>query len=329
MTHSVTVPETEVDLVIVGAGPTGLYAAYYAGFRSMRVALVDSLPSPGGQIAALFPEKPIYDVAGFVTVKGQDLVGSLLAQAQQWDPLLFMEETVVDVMDLDDGLDVTMASGRRIRAKAVLISGGIGTFTPRPLPTGSEYEGRGLRYFVPRLDELADQDVVVVGGGDSALDWALALEPLARSVHLVHRRPAFRAHERSVDQLRSSRVQVWTPYELHKVAGDDRVEEVVIINKDGATQHLEVQAVVAALGFIADLGPLTEWGLELRRRRILVDRTMRTSRQRIFAAGDIAEYDGKVRLISIGFGEAASAVNHIAPLVNPELSVTPGHSTDA
>jgi len=204
----------------------------------------------------------------------------------------------------------------------------IGSFTPRELPVGSEYLDRGLRYFVPRLAELADQDVLVVGGGDSALDWALGLEPIARSVTLVHRRPQFRAHERSVAQLAASTVEVLTPYEVAKVSGAEAVEEVVVESTAGDRRTLEVQAVVAALGFIADLGPIDGWGLEQHRRHILVDRTMRTNRQRVFAAGDLAHYDGKVKLISIGFGEAALAVNHITALVRPGSALTPGHSSD-
>lgn len=215
----------------------------------------------------------------------------------------------------------------------MLVCGGIGNFVPRELPVGSEYLGRGLRYFVPRLDELAGQDVVVVGGGDSALDWALSLEPIASSVTLVHRRTRFRAHERTVEQVHASSVRVLTPYEVEKISGDGAVDasvsEVVVAGPDGDRISLPAQSVVAALGFIADLGPIEQWGLELRRRRILVDRTMRTNRQRVFAAGDISDHDGKVSLISIGFGEAALAVNHIASLLDPARSLTPGHSSDA
>ncbi|MER7003768.1 NAD(P)/FAD-dependent oxidoreductase [Dactylosporangium sp. NPDC000555] len=318
----------EVDLLVVGAGPTGLYATYYAGFRGLKVALLDSLPEVGGQIAALYPEKAIYDVAGFPAVRGQDLVDALYAQAAQADPVLLLGSSAVSVREHDEGVDVTTDAGEVVRAKALLITAGIGNFTPRQLPVGSEYAGRGLRYFVPRLDELAGLDIVVVGGGDSALDWALGLEPIARSVTLVHRRAQFRAHERSVEQLHASSVRVLTPYEVHKISGEVAVEEVVVTTRAGDQQVLPAQAVVAALGFIADLGPIEGWGLELRRRHILVDRTMRTNLSRVFAAGDIADYDGKIKLISIGFGEAALAVNHITTVVRPGSSATPGHSSD-
>ncbi|MFE4668060.1 NAD(P)/FAD-dependent oxidoreductase [Streptomyces sp. NPDC056716] len=321
--------EVSVDLLVIGAGPTGLYGAYYAGFRGMSVAIADALPEAGGQIAALYPEKLIYDVAGFPAVRGQDLVDRLTEQAGRWNPTYLLGHGVTELADTDGGVVATTDAGARITAGAVLVCGGIGNFVPRELPVGSEYLGRGLRYFVPRLDELAGQDVVVVGGGDSALDWALSLEPIASSVTLVHRRTRFRAHERSVEQVHASSVRVLTPCEVEKIHGAESVTEVVVTHADGDRTHLPAQAVVAALGFIADLGPIERWGLDLRRRHILVDRTMRTNRERVFAAGDISDHDGKVSLISIGFGEAALAVNHIAALLDPARSITPGHSSDA
>ncbi|WP_433371174.1 NAD(P)/FAD-dependent oxidoreductase [Streptosporangium sp. CA-115845] len=320
----------DVDLVIVGAGPSGLYGAYYAGFRGMSVAVIDSLPEPGGQISALYPEKDIFDIAGFPAVKGQRLVDELVTQAAQADPLFLLGESACELLHDEEGVEVVTDAGTRVRAKAMLLTGGIGTFTPRELPVGEEYLGRGLRYFVRRLDEVAGHDVVVVGGGDSAVDWALALEPLARSVTLVHRRPVFRAHERSVATLHASSVRVLTPYEVAEISGDPLLGEVVVEKvKEGDRVTLPAQTVVAALGFIADLGPVQKWGLELRKRHVLVDRSMRTNLPRVFAAGDISDYDGKVRLISVGFGEAAAAVNNLAPLVNPALGTTPGHSSDA
>lgn len=318
----------DVDLLVLGAGPTGLYATYYAGFRGLRVALLDALPQVGGQIAALYPEKAIYDIAGFPSIRGQALVDQLHQQALSADPVLLLGRTAVGLATDDDGVLVTTDNGEKIRAGAVLITAGIGSFTPRELPTGSEFLGRGLRYFVPRLDELADLDVLVVGGGDSAVDWALALESIARSVTVVHRRPNFRAHERSVADLHDSSVNVMTPYEVDSIDGSSIVEEVTVVNKEGHREVLKVQAVVAALGFIADLGPIEGWGLDLERRRIVVDRTMRTNLPRVFAAGDLAHYTGRVSLISIGFGEAALAVNHVAALLRPGASLTPGHSSD-
>ncbi|HEX6358637.1 NAD(P)/FAD-dependent oxidoreductase [Actinophytocola sp.] len=320
----------ETDLLIVGAGPVGLYAVYYAGFRGLSVTVVDALEQPGGQMSALYPEKKVYDIAGFPAVRAQDLVDALAEQAAQVKPRYLLGETAQTINDSADAVTVTTSRGTTVTAKAVLITGGIGSFQPRPLPTGGEYENRGLRYFVPRPAELTDADVVIVGGGDSAVDWALALEPLARSVALVHRRARFRAHEHSVRLLRASSTRLYTPHEVHRMSGANRVEQVEIRNVEtGTIECLRVDAVVAALGFVANLGPLTTWGLEMRNRHIAVDRTMRTSRPRVYAAGDIAGYAGKVALISVGFGEAALAVNNLAPLVDPSLHREPGHSSDA
>ncbi len=318
-----------VDLLIVGAGPVGLYGAYYAGFRGLTVAVIDALPEVGGQLAALYPEKVIYDVAGFPEVRGQDLVDALCAQAARSRPTMLLGRGAVSVAEHPDGVTVVADTGETVEAGAVLIAAGIGNFTPRELPTGSAYLGRGLRYFVPRHNDLAGLDVVVVGGGDSALEWALSLEPVANSVTLVHRRPRFRAHERTVEHLHASTVCVLTPYEVQNVLGEAWVEQVSVASRSGESRLLPAQAVVAALGFVADLGPIEGWGLELRRRHILVGRTMRPNRRRVFAAGDIADYDGKVKLISIGFGEAALAINHIAALLHPGVSIVPGHSSDA
>lgn len=317
-----------VDVAIIGAGPSGLYAAYYAGFRGLKAALIDSLPEVGGQIAALYPEKAIYDVAGFPSVRGQDFVEGLHAQAKRWDPEILLESQAVGLEEAEDHVLITLSDGRQVRASALLITAGIGTFEPRQLPTGSDFEERGLRYFVPKLNELAGQDVVIVGGGDSAVDWALALEHVAASVSLLHRRPIFRAHERSVEQLMESSVTVLTPYEVEELVGGEVLTAVVARNKDGDRKHLPAQTVVAALGFIADLGPMEQWGLDLHRRHIIVDRTQRTNRKRVFAAGDITHFEGKVKLISIGFGEAALAINHMARLVDPSFALNPGHSTD-
>jgi thioredoxin reductase (NADPH) len=324
-----TTPErVEVDLLLIGAGPTGLYAAYYAGFRNFSVALVDSLTEPGGQITAMYPEKLIYDVAGFPAIKGQDLVEGLVAQAAMHDPLYLLGHRAEELVVKDDTVHVTSHKGTTVVSKGVIITGGMGIFTPRPLPDATEYEGRGLMYFVPRLEHLGGLDVLIVGGGDSAFDWALSLEPLARSVTLVHRRDGFRAHESTVQRVMNSSVKVHTHVEVARIIGDEHVTEVELFhNKTDEHWRMKAQAVVAALGFTANLGPLLRWGLEQDNRHIVVDTTMATNLPRVFAAGDIVEYPGKVRLISVGFGEAATAVNNIATVINPEAKLFPGHSS--
>jgi ferredoxin/flavodoxin---NADP+ reductase len=321
-----------IDLLIIGAGPAGLYAAYYAGFRGLSTALMDSLPEAGGQVSALYPEKLIYDVAGFPAIKGQDLIDNLMEQAGQFDPVYYLGHRAEDLVHAEDGETVMVTShrGTKIVCKAVLITGGIGTFTPRPLPDAEEFEGRGLRYFVPKLDVMKGLDVLIVGGGDSAFDWALNLEPIAKSITLVHRRDRFRAHEHTVQQVMDSSVDVRVFTEVSHIYGDSSgiTAAEIFDNRTDERERIQVQAVVAALGFTADLGPLKKWGLEQEKRHVLVDTTMRTSLHRVFAAGDITEYEGKVRLISVGFGEAATAVNNAMTVIDPSAKVFPGHSSD-
>ena len=323
----------DVDLVLVGAGPVGLYGAYYAGVRGLRTALVDSLPEPGGQVSAMYPEKPIYDIAGFPSVVGRRLVDNLVEQAGRYSPtyLLGQQATTLDVLPSVDGperLRLTTSSGDVVDCGAVVVTGGIGTFTPRPLPAGEELLGRGLSYFVPSLADLTGHDVVVVGGGDSACDWVLAAQPIARSVTLVHRRKAFRAHGATVDAVMTCGATVITDAQVTRLGGDGWVSEVDVTGKEGSTV-LPAQRVVAALGFLADVGPLRDWGLDLEdNRRLVVDSTMATNRRGVFAAGDITSYPGKVALIAVGFGEVATAVNNAAVHLDPSTALFPGHSTD-
>ena len=328
--HDVPPDQTRVDtdLLVIGAGPTGLFATYYAGFRGLRVAVVDSLPELGGQITAMYPEKAILDVAGFPSVKGRELVEGLVEQAGTAHPDYLLDKTALSLHQDDGSVTVGLDDGTEVTAKAVLITAGIGTFSPRPLPAGEGWLGRGLEFFVPSFAPYAGKDVVVVGGGDSAFDWALHLEPVARSVALVHRRDAFRAHQRTVEQVRASSVEIITRAEVSALRGNGTVEEVDI-TVGGETTTRPAQAVVAALGFVADLGPLQQWGIEVEKRHVVVDSAMRTSVERVFAAGDITEYPGKVRLIAVGFGEAATAVNNAAVAIDPSAHVFPGHSSES
>jgi thioredoxin reductase (NADPH) len=323
------VAEHVADLTIIGAGPAGLYAAYYAGFRALDTVVIDSLPEPGGQIAALYPEKAIFDVAGFPSVKGQELVDRLVEQAAAFTPNYLLNNRADTVEELPQGgFRITTHRGEAITTKAVLITGGIGTFTPRPMPDATDFEGRGLVYFVREFDTMRDRDVLIVGGGDSAVDWALNLEGIAKSITLIHRRDRFRAHEASVEQLMNSTVRVMTNFELAKIEGADAVERAVVFdNRDDSRETLQVDRIIAALGFTSDLGPVKTWGLELDGRQIAVDTAMQTNIPGIYAAGDITEYPGKVRLISVGFGEAATAVNNAAVFIDPSARVFPGHSS--
>jgi thioredoxin reductase (NADPH) len=325
--------QTSVDILIVGAGPVGLFGAYYAGVRGLSTAMLDSLPEPGGQITAMYPEKAIFDVAGFPAIRGRELVANLVAQAAPFDPVYLLGEQAVGLErglageNSDSAFVVTTSTGRRVRARSIIVTGGIGTFTPRPLPTGEELLGRGVVHFVPDPAEYSGLDVVIVGGGDSAVDWALLLEPIAKSVALVHRRAAFRAHPHSVDMLRATSVQVITDAQVSAVLGDP--VSAVQVDVAGEVSTLPCNRLVAALGFIANLGPLLEWGLDIQQKRhVIVDTTMASSVPGVYAAGDICEYPGKVRLIATGFGEVATAVNNAVKYLDPSASVFPGHLSD-
>jgi thioredoxin reductase (NADPH) len=319
----------EVDIAIVGAGPTGLFAAYYAGFRGLSVAVIDALPEPGGQITAMYPEKLIFDVAGFPVIRGRDLVKNLVEQAAPFNPEYLLGVRAQSLTYVDDKPVLALSDGLTLHCGAVLITGGLGSFSPRPLPSADVFQGAGLVYFVPHLDDLSGHHVVIVGGGDSAFDWAMALEPLAKSVTMVHRRDKFRAHASTVARVQSLPVRIVVNAELTKIVGDGQITGAEITAKGGTAEVVPCDTVVAALGFTADLGPLAEWGLTLDKRHIVVDSTMATNLPRIFSAGDITEYPGKVRLIATGFGEAATAVNNAAVVIDPAAHLFPGHSSDA
>lgn len=319
------------DLTIVGAGPTGLYATYYAGFRSLQVKLIDSLEELGGQVTALYPEKFIYDVAGFPEIYGKDLIKNLVEQALQYKATVCLGERVQNLQKGSDRVFLLTTQKGIHRSRAVLITIGIGAFNPKriPAPGVEKFEGKGLAYFVPDIRRYQDKNVVIVGGGDSAVDWALNLEPRAASVTLVHRRDGFRAHEESVAQLKSSRVALKLFYEIKELRGKDRLDSVVIMNnKTQAEETLPTDEVLACLGFEASVGPLAQWGLNLQGNDIVVTTKMETSVAGVYAAGDAAYYPGKVKLIACGFGEAAIAVNNAATYLNPGASVFPGHSSN-
>lgn len=318
------------DLTIVGAGPSGLYGAYYSGFRGMKVNLIDSLDELGGQVTALYPEKAIFDVAGFPSISGKALVDNLVKQALQFKPTVHTGERVTMIKaEADKTYTLTTNKGTH-RTRAILITIGIGAFNPKRIPTtGTEaYEGKGLAYFVPDMSKYDKKNIMIVGGGDSAVDWALNLLPRAASVTLVHRRDGFRAHEESVKQLKASKVNLKLFYEVKEIKGNGRIESVIIENnKTKEVETLPVDAVLACLGFEASVGPIAQWGLTLQGNDIPVTTRMETNLPGVYAAGDVAAYPGKVKLIACGFGEAAIAVNNAAAYLNPGTAVFPGHSS--
>ncbi|WP_314225306.1 NAD(P)/FAD-dependent oxidoreductase [Streptomyces zaehneri] len=320
----------ETELLVVGAGPAGLFACYYAGMRELEVTLLDSLPHLGGQVAALYPDKEIFDVAGFPAVTGRELIERLTRQAESASPAIVLGEGALDLRQDDaDAVTVITDAGRVIRAGAVLITAGIGRFTPRPLPALDGFTGNGVHHLLAPPPAYAEREVVIVGGGDSAVDWANSLAPHARQVTLVHRRNRFRAHEHSVSRLMDSPVRILTNSEITHVHGSASLTAVTV--RDCGTQTLETvdaDVLIPALGHIASLGPLTTWGLTLDKQQLQVDTAMCTGVDRVYAAGDITTYPGKVRLMAVGFGEAATAVNNIAVRLRPDEDLFPGHSSE-
>jgi thioredoxin reductase len=318
------------DLTIIGGGPAGLFAAYYAGFRTLKVKIIDSLEELGGQVTALYPEKNIYDVAGFPKIYGKDLVKNLVEQALQYHPTVCLGEKVSQMKAVDNAYELTTQRGYH-RSRAVLITIGIGAFNPKklPIPDAEHFLGKGLAYFVPENKRYLGKRLVIVGGGDSAVDWALNLEPVAASVALVHRRDGFRAHEESVEQLKKSRVALKLFYEVKELRGKEHLEAVVLVNnKTQVEETLPADEVLACLGFDASVGPLAQWGLSLQGNDIPVTTKMETNLPGVYAAGDVAHYPGKVKLIVCGFGEAAVAVNNAVAYLNPGASIFPGHSSN-
>jgi len=319
------------DITIIGAGPTGLFAAYYAGFRALRTKIIDSQSDLGGQVTALYPDKYIYDVAGFPKILGKDLIRNQIEQAMQYHPTVVLNERVEVLERLPDGnYRLVTHTGQEHFTRVVLIAAGIGAFTPKKYnrPELDRYEGRGLFFAVRNREDFRDRRVLVVGGGDSALDWALNLLPITRELTLIHRRDQFRAHEDSVRKLMSSEAKVKLFYELKALEGEDWVERAVIFNNRTKEEEvLEVDAVLAFLGLVSNLGPIREWGLHIEDDSIVVNTKMETNLPGVYAAGDITTYPGKLKLIATGYGEAATAVNNAYTYLNPGAKAFPGHSS--
>jgi len=322
-----------VDIAVLGGGPSGLFAAFYGGMREASVRIIDSLPELGGQLMALYPEKYIYDVGGFPKVLARDLGRDLIRQAMQFDPQVVVDEEVLG-LGREDDLIVLRGRKAEYRSRTLILAGGKGAFEPKKLecPGYEALLGRGVEYSVADPTVYRGKRVLIVGGGDSAVDWALILKDMASEVILVHRRGAFRAMERSVARLRAAQgrgeITIRDHHEVRKIHGGDRVETVTIFhNRSREEVTLEVDAVLTFLGFKPDLGPAKTWGLELSRNRVVVDRFMRTNLPGVFAVGDMVAYEGKLDLIATGFAEAAIAASQAVQLVDPGARVNPGHST--
>ncbi|MEB3980083.1 NAD(P)/FAD-dependent oxidoreductase [Mycobacterium sp. 663a-19] len=330
-------PPVDTDVLIIGAGPSGLFASYYAGLRGLSVALLDSLAQPGGQLMALYPDKPIYDVAGLPEVMGSALVASLTTQAELSRPAWLLGEQSVEMFAVEHDSSepegrrrrfrVVTDNGRQISASGIIIAAGIGSFQNRKLNCADDYLERGVHYTLRNVPCYVDVDVVIVGGGDSAVDWANMLCPVARSVTLIHRRRNLTAHPMSVKQLQQSSARVILDSEVVAAHGDQWLEAITV-RAGSSSETIKTQALIPALGHIANLGPLLKWGLKIESRQIVVDSTMATNIRGVFAVGDVTTYPGKVRIMAVGFGEAATAVNNLAAQLDPGQPIFPGHSTE-
>ncbi|EWG09404.1 NAD(P)/FAD-dependent oxidoreductase [Cytobacillus firmus] len=319
------------DITIIGGGPTGLFTAFYGGMRQASVKIIESLPQLGGQLSALYPEKYIYDVAGFPKVRAQELIDNLKEQMAKFEPTVSLEQSVEKLEKQADGTFKLTTNKEVHYSKTIIITAGNGAFQPRRLELESavQYEGKNLHYFIDDLNQFAGKKVVVFGGGDSAVDWALMLEPIAEKVTIVHRRDKFRAHEHSVENLQNSKVEIKTPYVPAELIGDSKgISQVVLEGVASKEKEVfDVDAVIVNYGFVSSLGPIKEWGLDIEKNSIVVNSRMETNIEGIYAAGDICTYDGKVKLIACGFGEAPTAVNHAKSYIDPKAKVQPMHSS--
>jgi thioredoxin reductase len=324
------------DITIIGAGPVGMVTAFWAGMREASSQIIDSLPELGGQLTTLYPEKWIFDVPGYSRILAKDLVEELRKQSLEQFDVPVSLETTADRVEYEDGVLRLVTDRGDFLSRTIVIAGGHGAFEPKKLPgyDMTPWEGRGAYYLVGEKSEFADKDVVIIGGGDSACDWVINLMDTARSVTLVHRREAFRAHEVTVKEIRDAaeagKVDVKTPFQVKAVEGNGRVERVTIFNSENEEEvhELDCDAVLLQLGFKTALGPLKEWPLEVEKGAIKVDPVMKTSMDAVWAAGDITTFDGKLKLIATGFGEAAIAVAQAVHHIRPEMKIQPKYSTN-
>ncbi|WP_421383492.1 NAD(P)/FAD-dependent oxidoreductase [Bacillus salacetis] len=321
--------EKVFDITIIGGGPTGLFSAFYAGMRNMSVKIIDSLGQLGGQVAELYPDKYIYDIGGFPKVLGKDFIQNLIDQAEFASPEVCLNETVLEVVKEEEIFKLTTNNGKHL-TKSILITSGIGAFQPRKLniDKAEYYEDKNLHYSVKNLEDFRGSRVLVCGGGDSALDWSLMLEDVAEKVTMTHRRKEFKAHESSVNKLHDSSVEVKVPFNIKELRGsEERIEQVVLSTKEGQEESVDVDHVIVNYGSVSSLGPIKNWGLEMEKNSIIVNSKMETNIEGIYAAGDISTYEGKVKLIAVGLGEAPIAINNAKAFIEPNARVQPLHST--
>lgn len=318
------------DITIIGGGPAGLFASFYAGMRQAKTKIIESLPNLGGQLSLLYPEKLIYDVAGFPNIKAQDLIDNLIEQIKPFNHDIHLEETVVSFDKQQDVFEIR--TDKTIHySKTIIIAAGNGAFQPRRLNVDGheDFENKQLHYYIKNMKDFTNQDVVLCGGGDSAVDWALMLEEVAKSVTLIHRRPEFRAHEHSLEKLKASSVKIKTPFVIESLNKENELLTSLTIKnpKEDSNEDISLDHLIVNYGFSSSLGPIKKWPLTFKGSSIVTTANTATSIPGIFGIGDITTYDGKVKLIATGFGEAPTAVNNAMHFLNPKERIQPMHST--
>ena len=326
------------DVVIIGAGPVGLFAAFEAGMLNMKSHIVDILEYAGGQCTALYPEKPIYDIPAYPEISGQDLIAKLQAQIAPFDPVFHLNNQVTHITKNNDSGEWKVETNRGvvINCKAVIIAAGCGAFGPHkpPIENLAEFEEtKSVQYFVPKIANFAGKEVVIAGGGDSAIDWVLSLVKVAKKISLIHRRDKFRAAPASLKQMRDlveqGKIDLIVPYQLHQLSGNNgNLTHVLVKDLDNNIKEIAADVLLPFYGLSMDLGAIFDWGLELEKKHIVVEpATMRTNLDGVFAIGDIASYAGKLKLILTGFSEAAIAAHQSYKYVYPDKALHFEYST--
>ncbi|MDO4880033.1 MAG: NAD(P)/FAD-dependent oxidoreductase [Capnocytophaga sp.] len=328
----------ETDIIIIGAGPTGLFAVFEAGLLKLKCHLIDTLPQPGGQLAELYPKKPIFDIPGYPSVGAGELIDNLMEQIKQFQPEFSLSQTAETIDKNEDGtFVVTTNRGTKIKGKAVAIAGGLGTFEPRKpeLENIAEYEEKGVEYFVRNPDVFAGKKVVIAGGGDSALDWSIYLSNVAQSVTLVHRRNEFRGALDSVEKVKElknqGKINLITPCEVVEIKGNGKVESLILEKENGVREEIETDYFIPLFGLTPKLGPIANWGLEIEKNAIKVNNALdyQTNIEGIYAIGDVNIYPGKLKLILCGFHEATLMCQSVYNRLNPNKKYVLKYTTVA